>query len=196
MPTASRGHGTNAPVATGKRDMIRLMAKITTAQLLAEKALQKPCGQHCVDWAIGMLEEGRDGHNLTMLAGMLPPYNHFEIAALRDRALRELGIADIDREHAERTYASECLRLGLAGESNLLEAVSEIKDLCIANNYQKDIFDFYLLYFAYEDLECRGQQYYWPGANRDEIESIIRKRAEQFLANPCGKSQRPEWPKR
>ena len=141
-----------------------------------------------------MLEEGRDGHNLTMLAGMLPPYNHFEMAALRDRALRELGIADLDPEVAVRTFATERLRLALAGEHDLIEVVREIKDLCIGNKYQKEIFDFYLLYFAYEDLQFRDIQWYWPGATRENIESLIRQRAEQFLADPSGKSQRPKWP--
>ncbi len=170
------------------------MAKITTAHILAGKALQESCGQNCVDWAISMLEEGRDGHNLTMLAGMLPPYNHFEMAALRDRTLCELGIADLDAELAVRTFAVERLRLALEGDFNLMEAVREIKDLCIANNYQKDVYDFYLLFFAYVDLEFREMQYYWPGATRENIESIFRKRAEQFVANPSEKSQRPTWP--
>src|SRR5262245_27144451 len=99
------------------------MAKITTAHMLADKALEELCGRNCVDWAIAMLEEGRDGHHLTMLAGMLPPYNHFEIAALRDRTLEELGIADLDPDMAVRTFAAERLRLALAGELPWLEAV-------------------------------------------------------------------------
>lgn len=161
------------------------MAKITTAHILAER-LTELCGRHCVDWAITMLEEGKDGDNLRMLAGMLPPFNHFEIAALRDRALRELGISELDPGAAVRTFAAERLRLALAGDFNLMEALREIKDLCVSNNYQKDIFDFYLLYFAYVDLEFRDNQYYWPGATMDNIESIIRERASKFMAeNPA-----------
>src|SRR5262245_9133475 len=91
-----------------------LMTKISTAHILADKALQESCGQNCVDWAITMLEQGHDGHNLMMLAGMLPPYNHFEIAALRDRALHELRIGDLDPSVAIRTFAVERLRLALA----------------------------------------------------------------------------------
>lgn len=172
------------------------MAKISTAHILADKALQQSCGQNCVDWAITMLEDGRDGHNLTMLAAMLPPYNHFEMAALRDRALQELGFADLDADVAVRTFAIERLRLALTGEANLIDAVCEVKDLCIANNYQKELFDFYLLHFAYVDLRDHGSQWYWPGATRQNIEATIGEHVEQFLADPCGKSRRPKWSER
>jgi pimeloyl-ACP methyl ester carboxylesterase len=45
-------------------------------------------------------------------------YNHFEMAALRDRTLCELGIADLDAELAVRTFAVERLKLALAGDFN------------------------------------------------------------------------------
>ena len=157
------------------------MATITTARILADKALQQTCGQECVDWAISMLEQGRDGHYLTMLAGTSPPFNHFEVADYRDRSLRELGITDISDSAAVTTYAAEHLRLALAGEADLISTLNVIKDLCIARDYQSDIYDFYTLYFAYTDLQESDFQWYWQGATRENIVSIIRNRAEAFL---------------
>jgi hypothetical protein len=157
------------------------MATITTARILAEKALQATCGQECVDWAVSMLEQGRDGHYLTMLAGMSPPLNHFEVADYRDRSLRELGIANISDSEAVAAYSAEHLRLALAGEVDLISTLSVIKDLCIAHDYQRDIYDFYTLYFAYTDLQESDFQWYWEGATRENIVSIIRRRAEVFL---------------
>jgi len=157
------------------------MPTITTPRILADKALQETCGQECVDWAISMLEQGRDGHYLTMLAGMSPPFNHFEVADYRDRALRELGIIEISDSAAVTTYAAEQLRLALAGEADLIATLSVIKDLCIARDYQSDIYDFYTLYFAYTDLQESNFQWYWQGATRENIVSIIRNRAEAFL---------------
>ena len=49
-------------------------------RFLAEKSLQVTCGQQCVDWAIGMLATRENRHFLLRLAGMLPPFNHFELA--------------------------------------------------------------------------------------------------------------------
>ena len=157
------------------------MTKVTTAHILADKALEQSCGQQCVDWAITMLEEGRDGHYLTMLAGMLPPYNHFELADLRDRSLRELGISNLDDSVAVCTFAAERLRLALADEADLIEAVGAVKDLCIAQNYPKELYDFYLLYWAYSDLRDSECQWYWQGATRENIDALIRQRVEQFL---------------
>ena len=158
------------------------MTKITTAQILAEKALNKLCGQTCVDWAITMLEEGRDGHYLTRLAGMLPPYNHFEVADLRDRTLREQRIPDLDDTAAVRTFAAEALRLALAGDVALISAVEAVKDLYIAQDYLKELYDFYLLYWASSDLRDSEVQWYWPGATRQNIESIIRQRTVKFVS--------------
>ncbi len=128
-----------------------------------------------------MLEEGRDGHYLTRLAGMLPPYNHFELADLRDRTLREQGIRELDRSAAVHAFAAERLRLALAGELDLIRALEAVKDLCIAHDYVKELFDFYLLYWAYVDLRDSDVQWYWDGATRDNIDSIIRQRAAEFL---------------
>jgi hypothetical protein len=108
--------------------------KVTTAHILADKALDQPCGQTCVDWAISMLEEGRDGHYLTRLVGMFPPYNHFELTELRDLTLREQGFGELDRSAAVLAFAAERLRLALAGEIDIfrtLEAVKESENVAL-----------------------------------------------------------------
>jgi hypothetical protein len=157
------------------------MATITTARILADKALQETCGQECADWAVSMLEQGNDGHYLAILAGTSPPFHHFEIADYRDRALRELGIPDISHSAAVTAYSAERLRLALGGEADLFATLALIKDLCVARDYQPDIYDFYLLYFAYADLEDSEVQWYWEDATRENIVSIIRDRAESFI---------------
>lgn len=157
------------------------MTTVTTARILADKALQRACGQECVEWAVSMLEQGHDGHYLSMLAGTCPPFNHFEIADYRDRSLRELGITDISKEAAVTAFSVEQLRLALAGEVDLIATITLIKDLCIEREYQRNIFDFYLLYCAYADLQESEVQWYWKGATRGNIVSIIRARAEVFL---------------
>lgn len=159
------------------------MAEITTARILANKALDVPCGQDCVDWAVGMLVSGYDGPSLTMLAGMLPPHNHFEVADLRDRALGEVGAPDLREDEAVLVYTAETLRLMLRDEAGVEETLRVLKDLCIARDHSKDLFDFYLLFFAYTDLQKSTVQWYWDGATRQTIDSIIRRRAVEFIAH-------------
>jgi hypothetical protein len=58
--------------------------------------------------------------------------------------------------------------------------------------YPHDLYDFYLLYFAYSDLQDASVQWYWEGATRDNILAIIGERAAAFVgangrdtSNPC-----------
>ncbi len=157
------------------------MFPVTTNRILAEKALQKTCAQQCVDWAINLLEPGHDGYYVAMLAGQVPPFNHFELADLRDRALHELGIKEVVPSIAVHRYAVECLRAALAGDVDRVEALAIVKDLCVAIDYPKDLNEFYLLCFAYEDLLEREVQWYWPGATRENVLSIVRDTAEAFV---------------
>ncbi len=128
-----------------------------------------------------MLERGRDGRYLRMLAGMTPPYNKFELADYRDRSLKELDLAEITESDAVTTYAIEQLRLAISGEIEFIDALKVLKDLCIARDNQKDIYDFYLLYYAYSDLQESDVQWYWNGATRSNIVALIRERAEAFI---------------
>ncbi len=53
---------------------------------------------------------------------------------------------------------------------------SQLKD------YEKAIYDFYLLYWAWDDLEYGNEiQEYWPDANKNNIESIVIKTADSWL---------------
>lgn len=165
---------------TSKRDM----DQVSTARILADKALQNPCGQECVDWAVSMLEQGQDGRHLVFLAGMAPPHNHFELAELRDRALEEVGVIGASDEIALRRYAAEELQRALAGEADLVEILRAFKDLCVGNDYRHELYDLYLLYFAYTDLLDSGEQHYWPGATRKNILPFIREQAEQLAQDP------------
>jgi hypothetical protein len=45
--------------------------------------------------------------------------------------------------------------------------------LCRDRDYDKELFNFYSLAYAQQELEEAGDQYYWEGANVDNINSII-----------------------
>jgi hypothetical protein len=164
----------------GKKSLTQ-SRRVTTAEILAKRALEMSCGQDCLDWAATLLIEGHDTHYLRMLAGKLPPHNHFEIAALRDRALDELGVSSVSREDAVCLYAAERLRSAIAGETDLQTEMAALAQLCIDANYARSLFDFYLLSNASEDLETSDMQWYWPDATRSNILQIMRNRAEEFV---------------
>lgn len=157
------------------------MRRATTARILAERALRRDCGQECVDWALAMLEEGRDGHHLAMLAGETPPHDALELQRLRDGALRELGIPEPERQAALSAYASECVRALCGDEAGLEDALDSLRDLYLACGSPDELQDFYLLHWAYSDLREQEVQWYWEGADRTNIVAVVRQRAEAFL---------------
>ncbi len=158
------------------------MPTVTTTEILARRALQRASGQECVDWAIGMLEQGHSSRNLLMLAGLTPPLNHFEVSELRDRALAETNPSELSVGDPLRAFVAELLAGALRGERPVLEVVARIKDLSIELGYPRELGDFYLLYLAWEDLQHSDRQWYWDGATRENIEQLIREHAEKFVA--------------
>ena len=163
-----------------------MTAEVTTRRILAEKALQETCGQQCVDWAIGLLERGSDSHYIFRLAGMVPPHNHFEIAELRDNVLSDLAIEDTSPEKSITAYTLEICRSVLNGEGDVVAALTEIAQLCISAEYQRNIMDFYLLYFAYTDLQSSDVQWYWDGLTTENALTIIRERMATFVEENPG----------
>ena len=138
-----------------------------------------------------MLEEGLDTKHLRTLAGWVPPFNQFEIAALRDRALEELGYSSDDDDPA-RQFSVELLRDGLSGRLEMHDALRRIRDLSVALDYRRDLFDFYLLSHAWDDIIVMDAQGYWPSASRDNIADIARIQAIAFVHSP---SDTDDWPK-
>lgn len=130
-----------------------------------------------------MLELGQDGVYLKMLASMSAPFNHFEVAEYRDRSLEELGLGGTTDSEAIDRYAVETLRVAAVDEAEMLTALALVKDLCIAFNYPKSLYDFYLLHCAYEDLQDSEVQWYWKGADRSNIGSVIKRRVLEFLSS-------------
>jgi hypothetical protein len=128
-----------------------------------------------------MLEKGSSGNYLQMLASLTEPFNHFEVAEYRDRSLGELGVAELDDEEAVTLYAAEQLRLAVESKQDLLLTLKTVKNLSVALDNPKKLYDFYLLYFAYAHLLESEVQWYWEGADRSNIQAIIRERINVFL---------------
>lgn len=152
----------------------------STARILCE-GRRGNFGQNCVDWAVSRLEEGRDGYYLAMLAGMSPPYNGFEIDALLKRALRELDVPNLSPSAAVWAYAAECLQEALSAGSDKVESLGIVVDLYVDHDYPRELYALYRLHYAHRELMDYGHQFYWEGANYENIDRIIDEKIEAFL---------------
>ena len=153
----------------------------TTLLILTNKALNRPCGRECAEWAMAMLMEGHEGKNLATLASMRRYDNPFEMATLRDRALREVGAEELEGTEAILAYAAETVRRGLDGTIDLFVMLREMFILYRDSDRLPELLDFYLLYLAHGDLQSNDHQEYWPVATRENIVDIIRERARRFV---------------
>jgi len=155
---------------------------VSTVEILMRRALQRPCGQECVDWAVGMLERGIESRSLLLLAGMSPPFNHFELAGLRERVLAEVHPFELNIEDPVRAYVVEITSDALHEGQSLRPVFARVADLAVQLGYPPDLQPFYNLHFAAEDLVHSEVQWYWRDATRENVTRIMREEAQRFVS--------------
>jgi len=145
-----------------------------TFEILAFKALGRDIdGRTLVDWAIDMLVAGYNTEYLTILAGEREPFNPFQIEKLVNNVLSELQLDYSDMGQTIRNYAYYLIGISLNNEIDSYEVLGILKRICAELEYEESWMDFFLLYYAKDDLLYSENQYYWDGATRENIDQII-----------------------
>jgi hypothetical protein len=144
--------------------------------------LNHPPDERWIDWAVRLLTEGADTPGLRMLAGLVPPLDYFEATKLLDRTLVELAIPPIDTNTAIEAYAADLVETLLQDHQAMESVLRELFQLCVNTGYNPKLMTFYLLYCACYDLRLQNVQFYWEGADRSNIDAIVREEAERWLA--------------
>lgn len=134
-----------------------------------------------VQWAIDMLEAGYDTEHLRILAGETPPYNCWYTGPLTDNVFNELGINLADKQVITHNYICYVLLEAITGKKNAIKALEILQQLFI-DDIAEDLYDFYRLYWAWQDLEYDVNQHYWPGATEKNIEYLTLDYFKQWLA--------------
>jgi len=152
-----------------------------TSKILAYQYLEDFNIDQAVDWAQEMLTLGYDTPSLLILAGISKPTNFFEAEKYLLSSLNELGIALPEKHDAIVEYCKtfiEKMAKSIDVKSNLQALYSTGQ----AFDYEKPIFDFYLLYWAWGDLDY-GETYqdYVPEATKNNIEELVTNKAIMWL---------------
>ena len=63
---------------------------------------------------------------------------------------------------------------------NYSKTLKELTDIYFELNMDSEFQDFALLYWAKDDLIYEEYQYYWDGANRSNIDNIIKEQFENY----------------
>ena len=137
----------------------------------------------CVDWATEMIFLGYDTPSLCILAGLNKPTNYFEIVEFLPEVLSSLKLTQKKGDEATLSYCSYYIKKISASE-NIRQNLSHVYQYCQLRDYEGLIYDFYLLYWAWSDIDY-GNEYtpYWETATKYNIEKIVIETANNWMAD-------------
>lgn len=135
-----------------------------------------------IDWAIEMMELGHESPTLYMLASVNKPSNYFEIINYVIETVKELGLEIKNGNDAILSYCSYFL-IQITKEKQVRTNLSALYQFCQRREYKDLVFDFYLLNWAWDDLnhEENVNNHYWEGASKANIEQIVVKEAKRWI---------------
>lgn len=166
------------------------MKVLSTYKILKAKAFNEDIDEAWTDWAIKMIEAGYESENLYMLAGETKPYNQFELQQLTNKVLQDLKLDYSDKDAVIRNYVYYLISTSVDRPETYYRTLRELRDICIQLDMDSQYMDFYLLYYAKDDLMEDEVQWYWDGANRENIDQIIRDKFRQWLSEFEQKQQK------
>lgn len=135
-----------------------------------------------IDWAIELLEENIVTESIQMAAGLNKPVNVFEAREYIDKILEELNIPKYEKRNRIKMYCRQYI-YEISEGNNIRINLSKLGRICINLDYDKEIYDFCSLNWAWGDLDYQEYQYYWPNATRENIEKISKGIARKWIVD-------------
>jgi len=151
---------------------------LSTYKILKAKAFNSDIDESWVDWAIEMMEAGYESDSLYQLAGTLKPYNQFELQVLTTQVLKDLQLDFSDKRKALKNYVYYLITSNLDKPENYYRVLGELRDIYYELDMDVEYQDLALLYWAKDDLLYADYQHYWEGANKGNIDTIIKDKFE------------------
>lgn len=157
------------------------MKVLSTYKILKQKAFNENIDESWIDWAIEMMEADYESANLYMLAGAMKPYNQFELQELTSKVFEDLHLDYSDKEAVLKNYVYYLISNSINHLETYLKTLRELKDIYYQLEMHSGFRDFYLLYYAKDDLMVDEVQWYWEGANRENIDQIIKEHFQSWM---------------
>jgi hypothetical protein len=155
---------------------------LSTKAILAYRSLNRRVDDRWAEWALSMLKQNYYSDHLYDLAADSPPFDQTETIELADKIFKELGLDWSDTEHVVREYVVELLQDMLRGAKSSQDVLDDLMHICVEMDYPKDLFRFYLLHFAQDDLRDSDFSGHLPEANRSNIQTMVNDYAREWLS--------------
>lgn len=153
---------------------------LLTYKILKEKAYNSDINESWIDWAIEMIEAGYESINLYELAGTTRPYNQFELQDLTTRIFKDFNLDFSDKTETLKNYVYFLITSNIDKPEKYNKVLRELRDIYYELDMDSEYQDLALLYWAKDDLLYDNYQDYWDGANRENIDGIIKEQFELF----------------
>jgi len=149
-----------------------------TYKILWDKSQKHLFDESLQEWAVQMIGAGYESMDLYELAGMLKPYNQFELQDLACKVLSVLSLDYSDIDKVLDDYIYYFLFKNIDDITAYPKILRQLRDIYYELDMDSRLLNFSLLYWAKEDLQYDEVQWYWPSADRSNIDNIIR---EEFI---------------
>ncbi|MDD4971273.1 MAG: hypothetical protein PHT07_17730 [Paludibacter sp.] len=163
---------------------------LSTYRILKEKACNADIDESWAEWAIEMMEVGYEADSLYQLAGISKPFNQFELQDLTKEVLEDLQLDYSDKRKTTKNYVYYLINSNINKPDNYNEVLKELRDIYYEFNMDREFQDLVLLYWAKDDLIYEDYQHYWDGANRSNIDKIIKEQFEIYIKEFDNKKQK------
>lgn len=152
----------------------------STYKVLVEKSLQGGAIELWKDWALEMMEAGFETEHLILLAGLSPHFNRFQLDDIVNKALKELSLDTMSNDEMIYGYVYYLIDQAFNYKLSTKVVLGTLRDLCRDRDYDNELYNFYYLAYAQEELEELGVQFYWEDANSTNIDSIINNEFKEW----------------
>ncbi len=139
----------------------------------------------CIDWAIDLIDKSIENDNILMLASFSKPVNSIEIKPYLSAVLADLELEEEIGDEAIialiHYYLSHILNNHL-----IRDYLHKVYDLFIEKDYLNGhdkfkLMPFYLLYHGWSQVEDIGENFYYHGADLDNIEEVIKEESQIWV---------------
>ncbi|MFN8359049.1 MAG: hypothetical protein U0264_03955 [Candidatus Kapaibacterium sp.] len=154
---------------------------LSTYKILKEKACNADIDESWSDWAIEMMQTGYEAVTLYQLAGISKPYNQFVLQDLTNKVLKDLELDYSDKRNTIENYVYFLIKSNLDNSEKYYEILKEFIDIYYELDMDSKFQNLALLFWAKDDLIYDEYQHYWDGADRTNIDKIIKEQFEIYI---------------
>ena len=133
-----------------------------------------------VNWAYQLMESGIESETIYMLASFTKPVNSNEVIPYISAVLKELNITEKVGDDATLSEISYYLS-EIVCDRKVRINLGHVYRIALDTNCAFGLEPFYMLYYAWDELEELGVNYYYGGANKANIESLLKEEAQKWL---------------